>query len=417
MQDNQKKDWSFFVYIAGENNLSEFGVKDISELERIGSKDHTNIVVEFDSAGEYNGTVRFQIPQINPVTGIANRAILKMFKDRDSGNPRTLYNFLQYGKDYFPAKNYCLVVWNHGSGFRDSGGSGKSRIVFRKSPTYMKVAKRQNARGIARDDLTGNALDMIELANVLKNAGFTNEKKLGVLAFDACLMNMLEVAYQMSPHARFLVGSEDLEPGYGADYKANARSLNRKNTSPKQLAVDFVNNYHQYYKYKRDLWPITQSAIDLTRIDTLARRIDEFAGALLALLPDNTMKISDVAEEVQAYAPLDDFDDYVDLGDLANLCKEYLNDETVTRTANALLQTLKTVIVANKFEGSDVRYSHGVTIWFPETQHKFRHHRDPYQELSFTKKYPNWMKFLSKYHRESEFQKRAKARKLRDYHF
>ena len=417
VQKVQQKDWSFLVYIAGDNNLSEFGLWDVEELEEIGSKPHTNIVVEFDSHGEHEGTVRYQIPQINPVTGRANRTILEMLKDKDSGDPHTLIDFLHYSKKLFPAKNYCLVVWNHGSGFRDARGSGRSRIIFGKSSAQIKAAKRKNIRGIARDDMTGNAIDMIELSNALKESGFVGENKIGLLGFDACLMNMFEVAYEMRSHAEFLVGSEDLEPGYGSDYSANARSLNKKNTSSKQLAREFVRNYHRYYGKAdmKDQWPTTQSAIDLSHSDALAKCVDDFAKALLDLLPDSTIKISNICEEVQAYAPLDDFDDYVDLGDLASLCKSYLDDGEVRRTADVLLRALKSAVVENKFHGDVVKYSNGVTIWFPESQHKFRQHRHPYNKLSFTKKYPNWMKFLAKYHQETRLQKRS-IRKLPDYH-
>jgi hypothetical protein len=74
---------------------------------------------------------------------------------------------------------------------------------------------REGTRSIASDDMTGNALDMIELHNALRKAGFTNSKKISVLGFDACLMNLVEVAYEMSTHAKYLVGSEELEPGDG----------------------------------------------------------------------------------------------------------------------------------------------------------------------------------------------------------
>lgn len=409
------KDWSYLVYIAGDNNLSKFGLKDISELEKVGSNQHTSIFVEFDSQGEFRGTVRFQIPQINPLTGIANRTILKLLKNTDSGDPHTLSDFLHYGKTLFPAKNYCVVIWNHGSGFRESDSSKRSRIVFRKSSAFQKIKKEQNARGIARDDMTGNALDMKELGSVLKKSGFVKENKIGLLGFDACLMNMVEVAYEMSPYAKFLVGSEDLEPGYGADYTANARSINKKGISPQQLTEEFVNNFHKYYSkptMKRE-WPTTQSGIDLSHTNVLAKCINQFAKALLLYLPKHLMKISEIREEVQVYAPFDDFDDYVDIGDLANLCRDLHNKE-VTKTANELLLSLKDVVVENKTHGKEVKYSTGITIWFPESQHKFKQHERPYKTLSFTKKYSNWMKFLSEYHIETRLQKRS-IRKLSWY--
>jgi hypothetical protein len=51
----------------------------------------------------------------------------------------------------------------------------------------------------------GNSMDMIELAGALKNAGLSEANKIAILGFDACLMNMLEVSYEMLPYAEFII--------------------------------------------------------------------------------------------------------------------------------------------------------------------------------------------------------------------
>ena len=42
--------------------------------------------------------------------------------------------------------------------------------------------------------------------------------KVDVLAFDACLMQMAEVAYEVKDLADYVVGSEETEPGPGYPY-------------------------------------------------------------------------------------------------------------------------------------------------------------------------------------------------------
>jgi hypothetical protein len=80
------------------------------------------------------------------------------------------------------------------------------------------------ARNILSDDMTRNSVDMVELGKALRESGFYGSIKIEVLGFDACLMNMLEVAYEMSSYAKFIVGSEELEPGKGWPYTFDVES-------------------------------------------------------------------------------------------------------------------------------------------------------------------------------------------------
>jgi hypothetical protein len=215
--------------------------------------------------------------------------------------------------------------------------------------------------------MTGNALDMIELHNALRKVGFTNSKKISVLGFGACLMNLVEVAYEMSTHAKYLVGSEELEPGDGWPYALDLDSLNKlkeDDDAPLNLAKDFVKNYEHYYNKEsmQRHWPVTQSAIDLDHVNNLAESIDRFASALSSVLPDGIQKISDIREEVQDYVPAYDFDDYADLEDLADLCKSNIENEEVVAAASDVLAELKKTVVAEIHVGDDVKFSHGLTI-------------------------------------------------------
>jgi len=403
--------------MAGDNNLSDYGLRDITEMEKTGSSDKTSVITEIDTYGNFQGTIRYQIPKINPITGVANRIVVKRLREMDSGDPKTLVNFLKWGKKTFPAKDYVIIVWNHGSGFRSPRSNviqRTRRLMFTQSKYVKKRNLSYDQRGIATDDMTGNSIDMTELANALKESGFSGKNKIQLLGFDACLMNMLEVAYQMSPYANFLVGSEDLEPGDGADYTANVRSINKPRISPKSLTKEFTKNFGDYYNKPsmRGQWPITQSGIDLSLVSELARNVDKFGTALSAIVSDAILKISTIREDVQFYAPTADFDDYVDLGDLVNLCMYNIEDTKVQKTAEEVLKILKKAVVANIHYGNNVKYSSGLTIWFPETQHKYQRHLRAYKMLIMTKKFPNWNKFLGSYHKKTKIKTKPSLRRL-----
>ncbi len=44
-------EWTFAVYLAGDDNLSDAGDQDLAEMRSVGATDEINIVVEFDNAG------------------------------------------------------------------------------------------------------------------------------------------------------------------------------------------------------------------------------------------------------------------------------------------------------------------------------------------------------------------------------
>ena len=43
--------WTFMVYMAGDNSLSNAGDNDLAEMRKVGSTPDVNMLVEFDNAG------------------------------------------------------------------------------------------------------------------------------------------------------------------------------------------------------------------------------------------------------------------------------------------------------------------------------------------------------------------------------
>ena len=73
------KEWTVMVFINAKNNLERFGLKDMNEMEMIGSSSKVNIVVElgrmdgFDASdGDWKGTRRFLIAKDNDTSKISS---------------------------------------------------------------------------------------------------------------------------------------------------------------------------------------------------------------------------------------------------------------------------------------------------------------------------------------------------------
>ena len=96
-----------------------------------------------------------------------------------------------------------------------------SRAVEPPSSRAVRAPPSRRPPAIARiafDDTSRDFLDNVELKRVLAEVKRRTGRTFDVLGFDACLMNMIEVAYQLKGTAQVVVGSEELEPGEGWPY-------------------------------------------------------------------------------------------------------------------------------------------------------------------------------------------------------
>ena len=157
-----KKRRALLLYMAGDNDLSDAGMRDIEELCDEGASEDLYVGVEIDTYGAHTGSIRYEItePELQPRGGSkAYRVVIERLPEQDSGKPETLLGFLRWGIERFPAKDLVVVVGGHGSGFRARN------------------------RSLATD-AHGSAIDMDELAHVFSLAGL-KKQKIGILGFDA----------------------------------------------------------------------------------------------------------------------------------------------------------------------------------------------------------------------------------------
>ncbi len=259
--------WTFMVYMAGDNNLDGAALRDIAEMAKAGSTKDVHILVQLDRI-EDQKTRRFRITQ----GGGFKKDCIESFGDTNTGDPQILYSFVKWAVDNYPADRYALILWNHGSGWwedaksRAAGPAGRQprRSLFSHDfpPAH---------RSICYDDTSGgDALDNRELRVVLAGICTLLGRKIDLLGMDACLMNMVEVAWQLRDSVSVIVGSEIEEPFDGWPY---AEILSRLAARPRQDAATFarwiVRSYLASYKVVGEM--VTQSALDASRINDVNR--------------------------------------------------------------------------------------------------------------------------------------------------
>jgi len=349
-------DWLFMVYLDADNNLESAGIDDMNEMETAGSTSDVAIAVQMDRAerdyaddttnGNWTGAKRFYVTQDTDQL-IINSPVIEDLGEVNMGDPAVLQSFIEWSVANYPAQHYALVLWNHGSGWRGREGSGES------------------VKSICLDDESGDELTMTELRSALNAANASTGQTLDIVGFDACLMQMVEVAYQvMGSASRHLVditvGSEETEPGDGWDYSATLVALTANPAmTPAGLAAQIVNDYVSFYSSS---WDITQSGVDLDYMETLATAVDSFAIAMTNATGDWT-SISTARSSAQEYY----YYYYIDLYHFAQLVNQDATISQTVRDAASDVMTAVTNAVIAEGHTASVGNSHGLSIYYPES--------------------------------------------------
>ncbi len=361
-----KKSWSFLVYIAGDNNLSENGLEDIRELCQEGASSDVAVGVEIDTRGDYTGSIRYEITKPD-WTGTAHRTVIERLPEKDSGDPGTLTSFLDWGFSRYPAENCLVVIWNHGSGFRSL------------------------RRNIGYDDF-GSSLDMPEIELAFERAGINSTNKIDILGFDACLMNMLEIAHHFKNHVNYIVGSQQTEPGDGWPYDKVLHKI-KKTTSSQQLAKEIVIEYIKDYK-RIGMSNVTQSAIHLPQTEQAVKALNNLGNELFSQMP----ALRDEMRRIRIMTQTFEMADYVDLIHLAQVIEQNISNQNVVNAAQQVITEAKKCIIHSETYGHSVAHANGLSIWFPAYESLYYGYRAKYLALHCNTENTGWISFLDTFH-------------------
>lgn len=382
---NQAK-WTFMVYMAGDNNLDGAALRDIAEMAKAGSTKDVHILVQLDRL-EDQKTRRFRITQ----GGGFKKDCIETFSETNTGDPQTLFSFCQWAVVNYPADRYALILWNHGSGWWEDAKS-RAAIPSGRRPhrPLFNHTFPQAHRSICYDDTSGgDALDNRELRVVLAGICALLGRKIDLLGMDACLMNMVEVAWQLRDSVNVIVGSEIEEPFDGWPYaEIFTRLASRPRQAAAALARWIVKSYLLSYQGKGEI--VTQSALDVSRIGEMTAKVDALSEALLAALETDPKPIATAWKRSPRFYD----DNYIDLLCFAkHLRKKAASD--LRAKAEPLIAALRPgkgrLILSQGKIGREVRGTCGLSIYFPGDRIN-----PAYKALDFCADC-RWLAFLEKY--------------------
>jgi hypothetical protein len=418
-----KKKWTIMVYMAADNDLAPFARRNLVQLSSIGSNSGLNILCHLDA--RMNGkkqTKRYFIEK--------NKMHQENVDDHrtdhmDSGNPETLIDFCLWAIQKFPAEHYMLVLWNHGTGVIDIGRprtmnpselftfNPKNNLleIDRTLPflDFIQEEEKKGLRGICFDDSTGHYLSNQDLEYALKiisQKGLAH-KKIDIIAFDACLMAMIEISNIIKEYADYMVASQELELGTGYNYTTVLSPLENGTVTKKEFAQHIVDAYHTtYMKITEDY---TQAALDLSIIPKLEKNIDEIASLLIECLKtqkNNTVKEAVRTSRHKLLCTHFDEPSYLDAHHLLLNLQSNIKHFTFTNSHHGStlisllyekiqegLKTIKQAVIANT-SGKNLKQASGLAIYFPERRIHNSYHKTKFATSN------RWYQFL-KYFLES----------------
>ncbi|MBN2228585.1 MAG: hypothetical protein JW779_03255 [Candidatus Thorarchaeota archaeon] len=385
-------EWTVIIYLDGDNNLDVFADNDLEEIGQIGSNSEMSVICLKDGASDGDTFLRFYMPGIF----IGLEYLLWVYyyieyetsssfqgdplyvpwleSELDMANPRTLTNFVEWSASTFQAQHYALIVMDHGGG----------------------------ADNILLQDGTNDNIGMSvsEFGQALEDTAI----ELDIVGFDACIMGMVEIAYQLRNSAEILVASEDNEQGRpelsilppfinyvgGWPYHLILSGLQTAlETSGTISSQDFASlMVDEYYIFA----PEATATMGAFKIFEIVQYLVPALDNLAQLLLDNIASYESMIYDARITA-----DQYpgsgVDLVDFLEKLQLRITNSEIQYAIQVVLDSYSASYINHCYKSAHPD-SHGIAIYFP--QHVISYNK-PYDGLDCSITY-SWDEFVWGFH-------------------
>jgi len=366
--------WTILVYLNAANDLDTYGSINVNQMEQVATNPDVRFVVQWKQSSKvsttstFNGTRRYLVKP-DQTAAIASQLIEDMGTGVDMGIPQTLNHFIAWGKAHYPADHYAVVLWDHGNGWL---------------PEFKKSKRTGPPPAFSYDDQTGHAIQIWQLGEAFRG------QHVDITAFDASLMQMAEVAYQLKGFTDYVAGSEESPPGAGYPYqRVFAEFTDSPDQSPRALSKAFVDGMLAEPTYVNQ--KIEQSVIDTSQLPGVATAAAALSQALVANEASLAPIIPNLRSTTQSYLLTTNryFFDSIDL------CDQLSGNTSIPSVQSACANYSAATASAVVWEGHNSHSpgSHGLSIDFSPASY-FSGVSSDYQLLAWDAA-TNWSQWLS----------------------
>ncbi len=282
---------------------------------------------------------------------------------RNIGEADTLSDFVEWGIEQYPAARYALIFWNHGGG---------------------------SVLGFGADEWHDNdSLTLDELAAGLDAAYARTGQTFELIGFDACLMASIETAALLRPYGRYLVASEELEPGHGWDYGRTLEQLTADSDADGAMLGRWIaDSYQAQAADNGQEMNITLSVIDLDGIASVVTALEAFvqeADAAIASDRSGFHSFANARSRTEEYGGSTSPEEAIDMVDLLALVRNV--GHSYPDTAAALETAVSEAIVYN-MNSAGRPDANGLSIYFPHrNKDGFADNLNAFASLGFSEAY------------------------------
>lgn len=371
-EENLPPNWTVLAYLAADNSLSTIANDDVDKLERPNAG--VGVAVQVDRLDKPTERLLLEEDGFQSIGGIHGNL--------NSGDPQVLIDFLRFGQDRRPAKNFAAFILSHGAGLLDFSYPPKET----KRPKPHRPQAR-NKYAVSPDATSGDFLDNQELAFALREG--RKCEKFGIIGFDACVMALVEVAYEIYESGHFLIASQDEVHNHGLPYGRILRRI--RNLGPRNAATTIVQQFRNASQNKPF---VTLSAVALREIPPIVVALNALGEVLEPLVKDHLPALARARNRARAFSLFH----YIDLRGFAEgLMIEFNSSPEVLERAQAVVTAVNAAVVCTNDnvdpDGIEQNGACGLSIYLPNS----RVVKKVYERLAISKGEPPWYRFVVAY--------------------
>jgi len=389
--NQQQLPWAVLAYLAADNNLSALADDNVDELEN--PHPHgVEVLVQVDRLAKRTERLVLEDEGFVPVPG-------KKLKNLNAGNKKVLTDFLLFGRKQFPKRAHAVFLLSHGAGLLNFSYIDKKNQKNRRrfSRWFVRLLFRWRVRALAIVTLfTGRPFPLLDLVPTAVGSDhsasdYLDNRELAdaflaalkgnpfpIIGFDACVMALVEMAYEMRDCGQFLVASQDDVHVAAFPYEKVLRRM--AGETAERVACHIVDEYGkatQKQKYA------TLSAIRLSAIEDLVKKLNVLGDRLSPLVGTDLKTLAVARQAARAFATFH----YIDLHGFVGAISQAFPE--IKPAADSVLAALKQAVVcATKSDPP----AHGLSVYLPDSRVA-----DEYEKLSFYTDAPKWTEFVKKY--------------------
>ncbi|MFC6653088.1 clostripain-related cysteine peptidase [Paenibacillus rhizoplanae] len=313
-QDKNINGATILIYAVGSDLESQQGrlTDDLEEILRGQPNQNTKILMQTGGTLKYHNkymadgaSERFEV----------SHGQLKKHESHiqtAASDPRTLRDFLVWGKTVAPSERYILILWDHGYG--TMGGFGADELNER---TTMKVSELSKAIG-------------------------SSDMYFDLIVFDACLMGTVETAYALRDQGKYLIASEDSTPAAGLYYTTWIGAIERNPQISTERVGRLILDSFTLHSGIEAKMQTTMSMMKLSQAESLVKAIEH---------AEFDLSLTDLANRSELLGKNEGIFDQYDLIELMGQSSE------VTAAAQALAFEVR--------NSAGYNHRNGVALYFP----------------------------------------------------